>query len=56
MILTEAGCRAREADLDPPRMDTWYPMGGRVVSIMPWRLVDYWRMTEKPDWDHYKFG
>ena len=40
-----------------PGMDTWYRNeAGRVVSIMPWRLVDYWRMTEKPDWDHYKFG
>ncbi len=33
-----------------PGMDTWYRnRSGRVVSIMPWRLVDYWRMTREPN-------
>ncbi|MGI9658296.1 MAG: flavin-containing monooxygenase [Gaiellaceae bacterium] len=33
-----------------PGMDTWYRnQHGRVVSIMPWRLVDYWQMTREPD-------
>ena len=37
-----------------PGMDTWYRNEhGRVVSIMPWRLVDYWDMTREPDLDDY---
>ena len=37
-----------------PGMDTWYRnKHGRVVSIMPWRLVDYWQMTREPDLDDY---
>jgi 4-hydroxyacetophenone monooxygenase len=24
---------------------------GRIVSVMPWRLVDYWAMTHDPDLD-----
>jgi 4-hydroxyacetophenone monooxygenase len=32
-----------------PGMSTYYRnTNGRVVSVMPWRLVDYWQMTEKP--------
>ncbi len=32
----------------------WYRNdAGRVVVIMPWRLVDYWAMTHDPDLDHY---
>jgi 4-hydroxyacetophenone monooxygenase len=31
-------------------MTTWYRnTKGRVVSLSPWRLVDYWRMTREPD-------
>ena len=37
-----------------PGMDTWYRNKyGRVVSIMPWRLVDYWNMTLAPDLDDF---
>ncbi len=33
-----------------PGMETWYRnKAGRIVSIMPWRLVDYWRMTAEPE-------
>ena len=33
-----------------PGMSTYYRnTSGRVVSVMPWRLVDYWNMTEKPE-------
>jgi 4-hydroxyacetophenone monooxygenase len=33
-----------------PGMSTYYRNNnGRVVSVMPWRLVDYWMMTEKPE-------
>jgi 4-hydroxyacetophenone monooxygenase len=40
-----------------PGMSTYYRNSlGRVVSVMPWRLVDYWRMTEEPDTDDYEFG
>ncbi len=31
-------------------MRNWYRNeAGRVVAIMPWRLVDYWAMTHDPD-------
>ena len=37
-----------------PGMTNWYRNdAGRVVVIMPWRLVDYWSMTHDPDLDHY---
>jgi 4-hydroxyacetophenone monooxygenase len=28
---------------------------GKVVVNMPWRVVDYWRMTKQPDLDDYRF-
>jgi len=40
-----------------PGMSTYYRNRlGRVVSVMPWRLVDYWHMTEEPDMDDYVLG
>jgi 4-hydroxyacetophenone monooxygenase len=31
-------------------MDTWYRNAkGRVVTNTPWRLLDYWRMTRRPN-------
>ena len=39
-----------------PGMSTYYRNGrGRVVSVMPWRLVDYWAMTREPDFADYDF-
>ena len=33
-----------------PGMSTWYRNAkGRVFSVQPWRLVDYWRMTHDAD-------
>ena len=33
-----------------PGMTNWYRnAAGRVVSTMPWRIVDYWRMTRSAD-------
>ena len=33
-----------------PGMRNWYRNAqGRVFAVMPWRLVDYWRMTQQPD-------
>jgi 4-hydroxyacetophenone monooxygenase len=33
-----------------PGMDNWYRNdAGRVVSALPWRIVDYWAMTREPD-------
>ncbi|MEM6438252.1 MAG: NAD(P)/FAD-dependent oxidoreductase [Pseudomonadota bacterium] len=33
-----------------PGMSTYYRNAhGRVVSVMPWRLVDYWKMTRAPE-------
>lgn len=33
-------------------MSTYYRnRRGRVVSVMPWRLVDYWAMTHEPRLD-----
>jgi 4-hydroxyacetophenone monooxygenase len=37
-----------------PGMTTYYRnKSGRVFSAMPWRFVDYWRMTHDPDLTHY---
>lgn len=31
-----------------PAMDNWYRnKDGRVVAVLPWRIVDYWRMTHE---------
>ena len=38
-----------------PGMSTYYRnQFGRVVSISPWRLVDYWSMTHDPDLGQYE--
>lgn len=35
-------------------MDTWYRnKSGRVVTNMPWRVVDYWHMTREIDLDDF---
>jgi 4-hydroxyacetophenone monooxygenase len=37
-----------------PGMDNWYKnRAGRVVTVSPWRLVDYWTMTREPDYADY---
>jgi 4-hydroxyacetophenone monooxygenase len=37
-----------------PGMTNWYRnAAGRVVCTMPWRIVDYWRMTRHADLDEY---
>jgi 4-hydroxyacetophenone monooxygenase len=36
-------------------MSTWYRNAkGRVISVSPWRLVDYWAMTHDPDLADYE--
>ncbi|MFT4099658.1 MAG: NAD(P)/FAD-dependent oxidoreductase [Burkholderiaceae bacterium] len=38
-----------------PGMTTYYRNNsGRVFSAMPWRFVDYWRMTHDPDFSDYR--
>ena len=38
-----------------PGMRNWYRNAqGRVFAVMPWRLVDYWRMTHEPDLSEFK--
>jgi 4-hydroxyacetophenone monooxygenase len=38
-----------------PGMTTYYRnKSGRVFSAMPWRFVDYWRMTHDPDFSQYR--
>jgi 4-hydroxyacetophenone monooxygenase len=38
-----------------PGMTTYYRnSSGRVFSAMPWRFVDYWRMTHDPDLNQYR--
>ena len=40
-----------------PGMTTYYRNSkGRVYSVMPWRLVDYWNMTRTPDLADYETG
>jgi 4-hydroxyacetophenone monooxygenase len=37
-----------------PGMRNWYKnAAGRVVTLSPWRLVDYWSMTREPDPDDF---
>ncbi len=37
-----------------PAMDNWYRNdAGRVVAVLPWRIVDYWRMTRALDTGDY---
>jgi len=37
-----------------PGMTNWYRnSAGRVVATMPWRIVDYWRMTHDADLESY---
>jgi 4-hydroxyacetophenone monooxygenase len=38
-----------------PGMSTYYRnRHGRVFSVLPWRFVDYWRMTHDPDLADYE--
>jgi 4-hydroxyacetophenone monooxygenase len=38
-----------------PGMSTYYRNRfGRVMSVMPWRLVDYWQMTHEPTLEPYE--
>ena len=40
-----------------PGMSTYYRnSAGRVITVMPWRLVDYWSMTHDVDHGAYRFG
>lgn len=40
-----------------PAVSSYYKNGdGRVVSVMPFRLVDYWRMTREPDLADYELN
>lgn len=37
-----------------PGMTTWYRNKyGRIISMTPWRGVDYWRMTRAPDLEEF---
>lgn len=37
-----------------PGMSAYYRNSrGKVFSVMPWRLVDYWEMTHDPDMTDY---
>ncbi len=50
---------AEHADLvwTHPGMRNWYRNdSGRVFSPMPWRLVDYWRMTLQPDLTEFELS
>ena len=40
-----------------PGMSTYYRNArGRVVTVMPWTLVDYWAMTHDVDLEAYRFS
>ena len=40
-----------------PGMSTYYRnKAGRVFSVMPWRLVDYWSMTRVPNFENYQLN
>jgi 4-hydroxyacetophenone monooxygenase len=38
-------------------VDNWYQnKDGRIVSVSPWRLVDYWCMTRNTDLKDFKLA
>ena len=38
----------------PSIKSSWYRNhAGRVTVLSPWRLVDYWRWTKKPDLESF---
>ena len=38
-------------------VNNWYRNSqGRVVSVSPWRLVDYWGMTRNSDMNDYRLA
>ncbi len=40
-----------------PGARSWYKnQAGRVTTVSPWRLVDYWRWTRRPDPADFTFG
>jgi len=40
-----------------PGVDSWYKnSAGQVTTTSPWRLLDYWRWTKKPDLADYEVG
>ena len=40
-----------------PGLQTYYRNAkGRVFSLLPWRVVDYWHMARHVDRDHYRFS
>jgi len=40
-----------------PGVDSYYKnRHGRVISVMPWRFVDYWQMTHDVDLTDYEFA
>ncbi len=39
-----------------PSVNNWYKnSSGRVTSCLPFRIIDYWKMTKKPDPEDYLF-
>ena len=37
-----------------PSVRSWYKnSSGRIIINSPWRLIDYWRLTLRPDLDEY---
>jgi len=37
-------------------VNNWYKnSSGRVTSCLPFRIIDYWKMTKKPDPEDYLF-
>ena len=37
-----------------PRVRYWYKnANGRIIINSPWRLIDYWRLTLRPNIDDY---
>jgi 4-hydroxyacetophenone monooxygenase len=37
-----------------PAMNNWYRNDdGRVVAVLPWRIVEYWEMTRTANLDDY---
>ena len=40
-----------------PKVNNWYKNSeGRIVSVSPWRLVDYWTMTYETEMTDFKLS
>lgn len=56
-VYQEGRRRTWAVDWSHPGTNNYYRnQHGRVFTVMPWRFVDYWRVTHDPDRTEYESG